>query len=125
MKKLILVLIVSLLFVSLAPLTSIAIVKPGQTVTVGVDLAHGESNKYLDYIMGNITFVNWKIINTSFTAEILADVDILLIGQPTASLSPEELDALLAWLEKGDKVLYVAGDSDYGGGINSISAVNG
>ncbi|MEM2009321.1 MAG: glucodextranase DOMON-like domain-containing protein [Thermosphaera sp.] len=125
MKKLILVLIVSLLFVSLAPLTSIAIVKPGQTVTVGVDLAHGESNKYLDYIMGNITFVNWKIINTSFTTEILADVDILLIGQPTASLSPEELDALLAWLEKGDKVLYVAGDSDYGGGINSISAVNG
>ncbi|QOR94000.1 hypothetical protein IMZ38_04990 [Thermosphaera chiliense] len=124
MKKAILILIISLLLISAIPLTTNALVKPGQTVTVGVDLAHGESNKYLDYIMGNITFVNWKIINESFTATVLADVDILLIGQPTASLSPEELDALVKWLSKGDKVLYVAGDSDYGGGVNSIAAVN-
>ncbi len=124
MKKAILILIISLLLVSAIPLTTNALVKPGQTVTVGVDLAHGESNKYLDYIMGNITFVNWKIINESFSTANLADVDVLLIGQPTASLAPEELDALVAWLAKGDKVLYVAGDSDYGGGVNSIAAVN-
>jgi len=109
MKKAILILIISLLLVSAIPLTTNALVKPGQTVTVGVDLAHGESDKYLDYIMGNITFVNWKIINESFSTANLADVDVLLIGQPTASLAPEELDALVAWLAKGDKVLYVAG----------------
>jgi hypothetical protein len=124
MKNAFIILIISFLLVSAIPLTTNALVKPGQTVTVAVDLAHGESNKYLDYIMGNITFVNWKIIQEPFSASNLSDVDILLIGQPTASLAPEELDALVQWLSKGDKVLYVAGDSDYGGGINSIAAVN-
>jgi len=87
-----------------------------RTITVAVDLAHGESSKYLDYIMGNITFVKWKILNTSadWTEENLADVDVILIGQPTKYFSDSELRALKSWFDKGNKIIWIAGDSDYG-----------
>ncbi len=95
-------------------------------VTIAVDLAHGESDKYLKYIMGNITFVRWKVIEkgSTITSDLLADVDILLIGQPTVAFSPDELEAIAKWLDTGRKVLYIAGDSDYGTGPTTIDNVN-
>jgi carbohydrate-binding DOMON domain-containing protein len=105
------------------------------TITIAVDLGHGEKDKYLNYIMGNITQVtidgktysiNWVTIgnNTPITPDLLANVDVLLIGQPTTGFTPDEMSAILEWLKKGNKALYVAGDSDYGSGPASISAVN-
>jgi carbohydrate-binding DOMON domain-containing protein len=105
------------------------------TITIAVDLGHGEKDKYLNYIMGNITqvtidgktySVKWVPIgnNTPITPDLLANVDILLIGQPTTGFTPDEMNAILDWLKKGNKALYVAGDSDYGSGPASISAVN-
>jgi hypothetical protein len=114
---------------------SISTEAQARTITIAVDLAHGERDKYLDYIMGNITrvevdgvvySVNWVVIKAgqTITDDLLANVDILLIGQPTTSFKPEEMEAILKWLKKGNKALYVAGDSDYGGGPASIDAVN-
>lgn len=109
--------------------------KPGE-ITIAVDLAHGENDKYLSYIEGNITSVevrgrvykvNWVRITPgkTITREFLAGVDILLIGQPTTGFAAEEMEAIKNWLLTGNKVLYVAGDSDYGAtGPASISAVN-
>jgi len=105
------------------------------TINIAVDLGHGEKDKYLNYIMGNITqvtidgktySVKWVTIgnNTPITPDLLANVDILLIGQPTTGFTPDEMNAILGWLKKGNKALYVAGDSDYGSGPASISAVN-
>ncbi len=93
-------------------------------ITVAVDLAHGESDKYLTYIMGNITFVNWKTIDSAITPDVLSDVDVLILGQPTSALSPDEMSAIQDWLSQGNKVLWVAGDSDYGGGPASQQACN-
>ena len=93
-------------------------------LTVAVDLAHGESDKYLNYIMGNITFVNWKVINSTITADTLKGVDILIIGQPTTGFTPDEMKAISDWLASGDKIMWVAGDSDYGGGPSSQKAAN-
>ena len=112
----------------LAPLTASA--ATNRTIVIAVDLSHGESDKYLDYIIGNITEVDgypieWrKISQAPITSALLADVDILLIGQPTASFSSDEIEAIKSWLNNGNKVLYVAGDSDYGGGPKVIDAVN-
>lgn len=124
--------LVSLLIISLLLLPGIAILpraetqQPLKTVTVAVDLAHGESDKYLNYIMGNLTFVNWKTIpkGSTINSDVLKDVDILLIGQPTVAFTPDELDAISKWLDTGGKALYVAGDSDYGGGPTTIDNVN-
>lgn len=112
----------------------VATSKP-ETVTIAVDLAHGESDKYLNFIQGNITQVTvnnrvysikWINITTgmTITQELLSEVDILLIGQPTTGLSPDEMEAILDWLKGGNKVLYVAGDSDYGPGPDRIDIVN-
>ena len=53
-----------------------------------------------------------------FTDENLADVDMVIIGQPTKLPSDEEVEALAKWFHthKGDyriKALWVAADSDY------------
>lgn len=136
MKSKLYIILVLALFV--IPIFS-AIIHPvkaeSTTITIAVDLAHGERDKYLDYIIGNITQVsidgktytiNWIKIQSgeTITSQLLSNVDILLIGQPTTSFTPEEMEAILNWLKTGNKALYVAGDSDYGGGPASIDAVN-
>jgi carbohydrate-binding DOMON domain-containing protein len=131
------VLVVSILLallLAMIPVLNIGTAQAG-TITIAVDLGHGEKDKYLNYIMGNITQVtidgktysiNWVTIgnNTPITPSLLANVDVLLIGQPTTGFTPDEMNAILEWLKKGNKALYVAGDSDYGSGPASISAVN-
>ncbi len=105
-----------------------AAVKPAHaesTITVAVDLSHGESDKYLGFIQGNITFVNWvNITEGPITADTLAGVDVLIIGQPTIAFSPDEMQAIADWLAQGNKVLWVAGDSDYGSGNATQVYVN-
>lgn len=108
----------------------------GEVITIAVDLAHGENDRELASIEGNITSVEvegriytirWVRIpaGTTITPEILAGVDILLIGQPTVSFGDDEKEAIKNWLLTGNKVLYVAGDSDYGAtGPAVIEAVN-
>jgi carbohydrate-binding DOMON domain-containing protein len=133
MKILVTSIILALLLATI-PVLTISNAQVG-TITIAVDLGHGEKDKYLNYIMGNITqvtidgktySVKWVTIgnNTPITPDLLANVDILLIGQPTTGFTPDEMNAILDWLKKGNKALYVAGDSDYGSGPASISAVN-
>ncbi|MEM1641825.1 MAG: glucodextranase DOMON-like domain-containing protein [Desulfurococcaceae archaeon] len=131
------VLLVALLAISLlAVLVTPSAHAQTRVITIAVDLAHGESDKYLGFIQGNITSVTidgvvypvrWINITpgTTITPELLSEVDILLIGQPTVSFTPDEMEAIKSWLYSGNKVLYVAGDSDYGAtGPLSIEAVN-
>lgn len=82
--------------------------------TVAVDLAHGESNKGLNALTGNITFVKWKTITSTITSDELMGVDILIIGQPVEAFSDDEVNAIRSWLSSGHKVLWIGGDSDYG-----------
>ncbi len=112
MKSLPAIFLLTLLTISMLPLYFVT----ADEVVVAADLSHGESDKYLDWIMGNITWVKWKVITDGFTPDTLSDVDILLIGQPNVALSPSEMDALTSWFAQGDKVVWVAADSDYGSG---------
>jgi len=117
--KTVLILVALILVALLAATNSYA-----APITVAVDLGHGESNKYLKYIMGNITDVQWKIINSTITPDVLKGVDILLLGQPTVAFSPDEIQAIKDWFFSGNKVLYVGGDSDYGPGQKTIVQIN-
>jgi hypothetical protein len=135
MRKIFVLGLVILVLLALAMTSRSSIAQVGRTVTIAVDLAHDESDKYLGFIQGNITSVvidgvtysiNWVNITSgmSITSDLLSGVDILLIGQPTVSLGPDEMESIKTWLFTGNKVLYIAGDSDYGGGPASINAVN-
>ncbi len=93
-------------------------------IVAAADLAHGESDKMLDDLMGNLTQFEWIKIEEPFTYDLLKDVDVLIIGQPTTALTSDELNALKKWFSEGNKVLWVAGDSDYGAGSDSQFAAN-
>ena len=60
LNKLFLLLVLAVITLSIIYPLSISGVAYAETktITVMADLAHGESDKYLNYIMGNITFVN-------------------------------------------------------------------
>jgi len=125
MTRYLTLLLTALLLLSVVSAYSIIYSAPAsEKVVVAVDLAHGESDKYLDYIMGNITWVEWKTIETAITTDVLSDVDVLILGQPTTGFSPDEMSAIQEWLSQGNKVLWVAGDSDYPPGPVSQEACN-
>jgi hypothetical protein len=117
--------LIPLLFITLAPTSLLKPVLAANPV-VAVDLAHGESNKYLAYIQGNITTVSWKLVdaNTTVNDAVLSNVDFLMVGQPTKPFTADELQALKTWFNKGGKGVWAAADSDFGPGVDSINIVN-
>jgi hypothetical protein len=120
--------------------------------TVAVDLAHGENDKYLASdaidrdtnetlahgIVKTITDVKWGYfgdptqadvlgithLGEKITADALKNVDVLIIGQPSSPFEPDEVQAIAEWFKQGGKVLWVAGDSDYGSGVQVQDVVN-
>jgi len=84
------------------------------TVVVAADLGHGENDKYLGYLMGNTSgFASWVTLNGSITPDALANVSVLILGQPDEPLNDSEIQAILDWLSSGPRVLWLGGDSDY------------
>ncbi|MEB3772731.1 MAG: GldG family protein [Desulfurococcales archaeon] len=93
-------------------------------IMIGFDMAHGENPKYVTNITKELDYAQIVLINQSFDQVDLSKFDIIVLGQPTTYLTPEELDALANWLATGHKVLWIAGDSDYGSGNVTQAAVN-
>ncbi|MFZ8783286.1 MAG: hypothetical protein ACO2OR_04815, partial [Desulfurococcaceae archaeon] len=94
MKKLLALGLLFLVLVVSLYIQNYSIGQAGRTIVIAVDLAHGENEKYLGHIQGNITSVaingvvypiQWVNISqgATITSDLLANVDILLIGQPT------------------------------------------
>lgn len=118
--------------------------------TIGVDLAHGENDKGLAALtdrdgnviaegmikkIGDVTWVyigpadkadtlGIQQVGESITYDAIKDINFLIIGQPTQPFSPDEINALKQWWNDGNRILWVAGDSDYGNGPNTINNVN-
>ncbi|ASJ03350.1 hypothetical protein A3L09_08820 [Thermococcus profundus] len=122
-----------------------------EKVVIAVDLAHGENPKGLNDVtyknqtltegmlktLTDYTFVYFgdakyedelgiKKIGDKITYDALANnnVKILIIGQPSSPLYPEEAEAVKKWLEEGGHILWIAGDSDYGNGAKTQQFVN-
>ena len=120
-------------------------------VVIAVDLAHGENAKGLTdvtyknktltegmlKVLTDYTFVYFgdpkyesdlgiKRLGDKITYEALKNnnVTILILGQPTSPLPPDEIEAIKQWLQEGGKVLWIAGDSDYGNGAKTQQFIN-
>ncbi|MEB3755264.1 MAG: GldG family protein [Desulfurococcales archaeon] len=93
-------------------------------IVIGFDMAHGENAKYVTNISKTLDYAKIILINESFDKVSLSQFNIIVIGQPTSYLGPDEMGALAKWLESGGKVLWLAGDSDYGSGNVTQAAVN-
>ncbi len=87
----------------------------------GNDPSHSDFNGfYTNYTNAGNTVINGTDVETidQLKAKLTDDVDVLLLpgNQFTSS---DDLSFIKTWFEKGDKLLWVAGDSDYGSYFNA------
>ncbi len=115
-------------------------------IVVLVDLSHGQGTNGIETMMKMVPEASWILLVPSedaanalpqtiknmamdiwvgdFASVDLASVDVIIIGQPTSILSPEEIQAITSWFTDGNKVLWIAADSDYPAGGSEQSQVN-
>lgn len=87
-------------------------------LTFAFDIYHGGYHTTaadLDPIIGNLTAAGNTVILINETWELLPEVDALFLTQCDDPFTSAEMADVKAWLELDDKLLVVAGDSDYGG----------
>jgi len=59
----------------------------------------------------------WYIVTETLTADDLSGASVLIIimVDPTMTVTDEELTVIKNWLDEGHKMIWVAGEADYGG----------
>jgi len=118
MRKVLPALVLSLLLVMALAMGLITPVKAEKPLVVVI--AHGalEENVQLQYMKGNITEVDWKVITEEVTYDEIKDADMIIYVQVDIDLNitDDEVAAIKRWFDQGGKTLWVTGDSDYKGG---------
>jgi hypothetical protein len=74
-----------------------------------------EADDNLKAAMEDYSYVDWSVVTEEITASDLAGVDMLVMIQadPAVEYTAAELAAVTAWFDEGNKLLWVASDSDY------------
>ncbi len=93
---------------------------------VMIDFAHAafssNYNKFADHLLSwgyNVT----KFTTGNFTAGSFTGVDVLIVPALDYNYTAAELTVVKDWFDTGNKAIWVAGDSDFGG--NAMWAVRG
>jgi len=75
-----------------------------------------EPDTQLTYVMNNMSWVTWSVVYDEIAASDLTGADMLIMIQADSSLdyTDDELAAVKAWYDGGEKAVWVAADSDYG-----------
>ena len=104
-------------------------------IVIAVDMSHGQNPGGLVELMHLIPEADWVVIvkteddianlptwvqNNAYeiraggiTTDNLNYVDMLIIGQPTELLTPDEVNAITSWFNQYGLAIWVAADSDY------------
>jgi hypothetical protein len=112
-NKLIGLLLLSTLFMSL---TSIALVGAESSGKVVVHMKGAlEADDNLKAAMDDYAYVDWDVPTEELTASDLEETDMLVLIQadPAVEYTEAELSAITTWFDEGNKLLWVASDSDY------------
>ncbi len=74
-----------------------------------------EADDNLKAAMEDYSYVEWSVVTGDLTSSDLSGVDMLIMIQadPAVEYTTSELSALTAWFDEGNKLLWVASDSDY------------
>lgn len=92
---------------------------------IALDIYHGGYHaEDLANLYANLSIDN-TVVYINETWELADDVDALFLTQADAGLdwTPAQVADIAAWYALGEKLLWVSGDSDYGGYFNE-SAIN-
>ena len=96
-------------------------------VTIAFDLYHGGYHaKDCKNLIANLTNAGNTVIYINETWELSDDVDVLFLTEADSGedWTPAQQTDVANWMSLGNKLLWGAGDSDYGGLFNQ-SAING
>jgi len=115
MNKKICVLVLALLVLTLSLSTASA--KPIVAV-FAKGLLDVKKELQLQWMMGNITSVEWKVFTETIKYDDIKDAKMLIIVlvDIDADFTNEEINAIVKWFNDGGKTLWLCGDSDYKGG---------
>jgi hypothetical protein len=97
-------------------MTSIALVGATTNGKVVVHLKGAlEADDNLKAAMVDYSYVEWSVVVGDLTAADLSGADMLVMIQadPAVEYTTAELSAITAWFAEGNKLLWVASDSDY------------
>ncbi len=119
-------LIVSLIAVSLNSAPTMAQETKG---IILIDISHGSYHTDYNWFVGNWTekgfdVMVWSNPNVTLSSLLNDSVKAVLLPGAKVPYSDADLSALKSWFEAGNKLLWVAGDSDYGGYFNASSSLN-
>ena len=112
-SKIIGLILLSTLFMSM---TSIALVGAESSGKVVVHMKGAlEADDNLKAAMEDYSYVDWSVVTGDLTASDLEGADMLVMIQadPAVEYTEAELSAVTAWFDEGNKLLWVASDSDY------------
>jgi len=112
-SKLIGLLFLSTLFTSLASIALVGAESSGKVVVHMKGALDADDN--LKAAMEDYSYVDWSVVTGDLTASDLAGADMLVMIQadPAVEYTEAELSAVTAWFDEGNKLLWVASDSDY------------
>ncbi len=79
------------------------------------DISHGPNHDELEQLEGNFTEAGNTVIYINETFEIPDNAAALFIPGSVDDYNTSELTMIKEWYEQGDKLLFIGGDSDYGG----------
>lgn len=97
-------------------LTSIALVGAESSGKVVVHMKGAlEADDNLKAAMEDYSYVEWSVVTEELAASDLSGADMLVLIQadPAVEYTEAELAAVTAWFDEGNKLLWVASDSDY------------
>lgn len=135
MRKVLPVLLLGLMFLSIAGFAGVSHAARPAGIVIAIDMSHGQNPGGLVEMMHLIPEADWVIIvkteedianlptwvqNNAYeiraggiTTDNLNYVDMLIIGQPTELLTPDEVNAITSWFNEYGLAVWVAADSDY------------
>jgi len=113
-----------LLITTIASVGAIAAPK----LKIVIDLSHGQGPSTGDWtghklereaanFEGNLTAKGYQVVwATEISESVLADAQFLFLGSVYGkNLTDAEVDVIVNWFRQGEKTIWVAADSDYGG----------
>ncbi|MCG3226608.1 MAG: hypothetical protein H7645_06800 [Candidatus Heimdallarchaeota archaeon] len=83
--------------------------------TVVIDISRTAYHTEFDDFIGNLTDAFNEVIIVDESFELPERMDALFISQPDSGYTVQEMSFILEFLSKGNKTLFIGGDSDYGG----------
>ena len=113
-SKLIGIVILSTLFMSLSAVALVGAAATEAKVVVHMKGAL-DADDNLKAAIADFSYVEWEVVLGDITDADLAGADMLIMIQadPAVEYTTAELDAVTAWFDEGNKMLWVASDSDY------------